>query len=99
MGWLRRVWYVQFRCVGWRGSRDGNAVENETDSEMQQNLSQFLIIGRMSALTFNVASNVKTVIILSYGWVSEGRILTLTDSLGIILALGGATLYSQLSQR
>ncbi|TAQ91096.1 hypothetical protein B7494_g517 [Chlorociboria aeruginascens] len=63
------------------------------------NLSQFLIIGRMSALTFNVASNVKTIIILTYGWVSEGRLLTIKDSLGIILALGGATLYSQLSQR
>lgn len=63
------------------------------------NLSQFLIIGRMSALTFNVASNVKTIIILTYGWVSEGRILTVKDALGIILALGGATLYSQLSQK
>jgi len=63
------------------------------------NLSQFLIIGRMSALTFNVASNVKTIIILTYGWISEGRILTVKDSLGIILALSGATLYSQLSQR
>jgi len=30
----------------------------------------------MSALTFNVASNVKTIIILTYGWVSEGRVLT-----------------------
>jgi len=63
------------------------------------NLSQFLIIGRMSALTYNVASNVKTIIILTYGWVSEGRVLTIKDSLGIVLALGGATLYSQLSQR
>ncbi|PQE24365.1 Solute carrier family 35 member E3 protein [Rutstroemia sp. NJR-2017a BVV2] len=63
------------------------------------NLSQFLIIGRMSALTFNVASNVKTIIILTYGWVSEGRLLTIKDSLGIMLALGGATVYSQLSQR
>ncbi|KAG9247550.1 triose-phosphate transporter family-domain-containing protein [Calycina marina] len=63
------------------------------------NLSQFLVIGRMSALTFNVASNVKTIIILTYGWVSEGRPLTMKDFLGIALALGGATLYSQLSQR
>ncbi|KAH8776133.1 triose-phosphate transporter family-domain-containing protein [Hyaloscypha finlandica] len=63
------------------------------------NLSQFLIIGRMSALTFNVASNVKTIIILSYGWISEGRALTMRDSLGIVLALGGATVYSQLSQK
>ncbi|QSZ32420.1 hypothetical protein DSL72_001994 [Monilinia vaccinii-corymbosi] len=63
------------------------------------NLSQFLIIGRMSALTFNVASNVKTIIILTYGWISEGRVLTLRDTTGILLALGGATVYSQLSQR
>ncbi|TVY71396.1 Solute carrier family 35 member E3 [Lachnellula suecica] len=63
------------------------------------NLSQFLIIGRMSALTFNVASNVKTIIILTYGWISEGRILTAKDALGIVLALGGATVYSQLSQK
>ncbi|KAF7885751.1 uncharacterized protein EAF02_004260 [Botrytis sinoallii] len=63
------------------------------------NLSQFLIIGRMSALTFNVASNVKTIIILTYGFMSEGRVLTIKDSMGILLALGGATVYSQLSQR
>lgn len=83
------------------------------------NLSQFLIIGRMSALTFNVASkyehlscyltakhhvlthlsSVKTIIILTYGFMSEGRVLTVKDSMGILLALGGATVYSQLSQR
>lgn len=62
------------------------------------NLSQFLIIGRMSALTFNVASNVKTIIILAYGWISEGRPLTFKDAIGIILALGGATVYGRLSQ-
>lgn len=44
-------------------------------------------------------SSVKTIIILTYGWVSEGRALTLKDSMGIILALGGASLYSQLSQK
>lgn len=63
------------------------------------NLSQFLIIGRMSALTFNVASNVKTIIILTYGWISEGRAFTVQDACGIILALGGATLYSRLSSK
>ena len=61
------------------------------------NLSQFLIIGRMSALTFNASSNVKTIIILTYGWISEGRILTRNDAVGIALTLGGASLYSQLS--
>jgi len=43
--------------------------------------------------------SVKTIIILTYGWISEGRELTAKDALGIVLALGGATLYSQLSQK
>jgi len=63
------------------------------------NLSQFLIIGRMSALTYGVSSNCKTLIILAYGWISTGRPMTFKDISGIILALGGATLYSQLSSR
>ena len=37
--------------------------------------------------------SIKTIIILTYGWVREGRSLTLKDSLGIVLALGGATIY------
>lgn len=41
----------------------------------------------------------KMIIILSYGWISEGRVMTFKDAVGIILALGGATMYSQLSQR
>lgn len=63
------------------------------------NLSQFMIIGRMSALTFNVASNLKTIIILGLGWVSDGRVLTFQDAIGIVLAVGGAAVYTQLSQR
>ncbi len=87
-------------CCRKFGKLGNKTQERERKMLMErQNLSQFLIIGRMSALTFNVASNVKTIIILTYGWVSEGRVLTLTDASGIILALGGATLYSQLSQR
>ncbi|KAI9890143.1 MAG: hypothetical protein M1814_004424 [Vezdaea aestivalis] len=62
------------------------------------NLSQFMIIGRMSALTFNVASNLKTIIILGFGWIADGRTLTPRDLLGIVCAVGGAAAYSQLSQ-
>lgn len=63
------------------------------------NLSQFLIIGRTSALTFNIVSNAKTIIIISYGWWQEGKVITVHDMLGVILALGGATIYSIQSQR
>jgi solute carrier family 35 protein E3 len=39
------------------------------------------------------------IIILTYGWISEGRVMTIKDAMGIALALGGAALYSQLTQK
>jgi len=58
------------------------------------NLSQFLIIERTDALAFNIISQVKTIIILSLSWYSEGRNLTIIDILGVTLTLGGAYAYS-----
>jgi len=58
------------------------------------NLSQFLIIGRTSALTFNIVSNAKNIIIISIGWLQTGKILGMSDFLGVSLALGGAFTYS-----
>ncbi|ORY09916.1 triose-phosphate transporter family-domain-containing protein [Clohesyomyces aquaticus] len=61
------------------------------------NLSQFLIIGRTSALTFNIVSHIKTILILSIGWWSEGKILTPREMCGVLLALGGGWVYSHLA--
>ncbi|KAH0565374.1 hypothetical protein GP486_001239 [Trichoglossum hirsutum] len=61
------------------------------------NLSQFLIIGRTSPLTFNVTSHIKTIIILTLGWIADGRILSVQDLTGIVFAMGGAVAYSMLS--
>ncbi|KAI9761303.1 MAG: hypothetical protein M4579_001093 [Chaenotheca gracillima] len=61
------------------------------------NLSQFLIIGRTSALTFNVVSNLKTIIIISLSWYSEGHVLTLRDAFGVFMAIGGGYIYARLS--
>ncbi|EGP84389.1 unnamed protein product [Zymoseptoria tritici ST99CH_3D1] len=58
------------------------------------NLSQFLIIGRTSALTFNIVSNVKMIAILSLGWYTEGKTFTLLDIMGVLLALVGAWQYA-----
>jgi solute carrier family 35, member E3 len=63
------------------------------------NLSQFLIIGRTSALTFNIVSNVKNIVIISYGWHQAHKAIGLLDIGGISLALGGAFMYSWLCQR
>jgi solute carrier family 35 protein E3 len=61
------------------------------------NLSQFLIIGRTSALTFNIVSHLKTIMILSIGWYSEGKILSSREWFGVALALGGGWVYSHLA--
>ena len=63
------------------------------------NLSQFLIIGRTSALTFNIVSHIKTILILSIGWYSEGKILSQKEWFGVILALGGGWVYSHLAMK
>jgi drug/metabolite transporter (DMT)-like permease len=61
------------------------------------NLSQFLIIGRTSALTFNIVSHLKTILILSIGWYREGKILSPREWFGVMLALGGGWVYSHLA--
>lgn len=61
------------------------------------NLSQFLIIGRTSALTFNIVSHLKTILILSIGWYSEGKVLSGKEWFGVALALGGGWVYSHLA--
>lgn len=61
------------------------------------NLSQFLIIGRTSALTFNIVSHLKTIMILTIGWYSEGKILSRKETFGVLLALGGGWVYSHLA--
>ncbi|OAP54918.1 hypothetical protein AYL99_10618 [Fonsecaea erecta] len=63
------------------------------------NLSQFLIIGRVSALAFNVVSNAKNVIIIALGWYMAGQSPGMKDILGVTLALGGAGAYSWLQRR
>ncbi|KAL6252987.1 hypothetical protein RBB50_000706 [Rhinocladiella similis] len=63
------------------------------------NLSQFFIIGRTSPLTFNVVSQVKTILILGLSWLSTGKQLTFVEVVGVVLALGGAYAYAQVSRR
>ena len=63
------------------------------------NLSQFLIIGRTSAVAFNVVSNAKNVIIIVLGWYQVGQAPSMMDFGGVMLALGGAGAYSWLQRR
>jgi solute carrier family 35 protein E3 len=62
------------------------------------NLSQFMIIGRTSAFTFNIVSNFKNIIIIALGWYVEQRVPSGRDLVGITLTLGGVWAYARLAQ-
>ena len=62
------------------------------------NLSQFLIIGSTSVLTFNIIGIVKTCLVLVLGWWAEGKVIGLADIAGVLLAIAGSFAYAQIQR-
>ncbi|KAL7207146.1 hypothetical protein ACSBR2_019765 [Camellia fascicularis] len=58
------------------------------------NVSQYLCIGRFSAVSFQVLGHMKTVCVLSLGWLLFDSIITLKNILGMALAVIGMIIYS-----
>lgn len=57
-------------------------------------MSQYLCIGRFSAVSFNVLGHMKTVCVLTLGWILFDAELTLKNILGMLLAIIGMVVYS-----
>lgn len=58
------------------------------------NVSQYLCIGRFSAVTFQVLGHMKTVCILTLGWLLFDSQLTVKNILGMTVAVLGMIVYS-----
>ncbi|KAL6012388.1 UDP-rhamnose/UDP-galactose transporter 1 [Asimina triloba] len=58
------------------------------------NMSQYLCIGRFSAVSFQVLGHMKTVCVLVLGWVLFDSALTFKNILGMVLAVVGMVIYS-----
>ncbi|GMY39148.1 udp-galactose transporter 2 [Fagus crenata] len=58
------------------------------------NVSQYLCIGRFSAVSFQVLGHMKTVCVLTLGWLLFDSELTLKNILGMVLAVVGMVVYS-----
>jgi len=58
------------------------------------NLSQFLIIGRTSALTFNIVSIAKLLLTVGLSPLFEPTVFTLAQVGGIVVAVGGVWIYA-----
>ncbi|KAJ7517831.1 hypothetical protein O6H91_21G041300 [Diphasiastrum complanatum] len=58
------------------------------------NISQYLCIGRFSAVSFQVLGHMKTVCVLILGWVLFDSRLTVRNMLGMVMAVVGMIIYS-----
>lgn len=58
------------------------------------NLSQYLCIGRFSAVSFQVLGHMKTVCVLLLGWILFDSSLTLKNIMGMFMAVIGMVVYS-----
>lgn len=58
------------------------------------NASQYICIGRFSAVSFQVLGHTKTLCVLTLGWMLFDSALTVNNVLGMILAVLGMIFYS-----
>lgn len=58
------------------------------------NVSQYLCIGRFSAVSFQVLGHMKTVCVLTLGWLLFESALTFKNILGMLVAIAGMVIYS-----
>ncbi|XP_078444013.1 UDP-rhamnose/UDP-galactose transporter 3-like [Wolffia australiana] len=58
------------------------------------NVSQYLCIGRFSAVSFQVLGHMKTVCVLTLGWLLFDSEMTLKNITGMLLAIVGMIIYS-----
>lgn len=58
------------------------------------NVSQYLCIGRFSAVSFQVLGHMKTVCVLTLGWLLFDSEMTLKNIMGMALAVMGMAVYS-----
>lgn len=58
------------------------------------NVSQYLCIGRFSAVTFQVLGHMKTVCVLTLGWILFDSVLTGKNMMGMLMAIIGMITYS-----
>lgn len=58
------------------------------------NISQYLCIGRFSAVSFQVLGHMKTVCVLTLGWLLFDSKMTFKNIIGMVIAVVGMVIYS-----
>ena len=63
------------------------------------NVSQFLCLGRFSAVSYQVVGHAKTILVLLIGWACFGGVLSTHQTVGMVLAVSGMVLYGVAGMR
>ena len=63
------------------------------------NVSQFLCLGRFSAVSYQVVGHAKTILVLLLGWACFGGVLSSNQTIGMALAVSGMVLYGVAGMR
>ncbi|QDZ17949.1 UDP-galactose transporter [Chloropicon primus] len=63
------------------------------------NVSQFLCLGRFSAVSYQVVGHAKTILVLLIGWLCFGGVLSSNQAVGMTLAVTGMILYGVAGMR
>uniref|UniRef100_A0A7S1IEU1 Sugar phosphate transporter domain-containing protein n=1 Tax=Eutreptiella gymnastica TaxID=73025 RepID=A0A7S1IEU1_9EUGL len=62
------------------------------------NFSQFMVLGKFTAVTLQLVGHLKTILVLVLGWLLFGGVVSETQMMGMFLALGGLAGYTIISQ-
>ena len=57
------------------------------------NVSQFLCLGRFSAVSYQVVGHAKTILVLLIGWACFGGVLSSQQTMGMAMAVAGMVMY------
>ena len=88
----------------WRHSENANpealfVIGLSGVAGLMVSLSTFLFIGAAGPLTYNVVGHIKTVTVLTSGWLVFGDFMSTQKLLGLMCTMAGIVLYSVVKMR
>ncbi len=63
------------------------------------NISSYFVIGRFSALTYQVVNHLKTILVIVTGMLAFNEPMTIMKAIGASVAVGGVVLYTNVQQQ
>lgn len=92
--YLKTMWFLNFPNFFLISKRVQLFILLSCSLAVFCNVSQYLCIGRFSATSFQVLGHMKTLCVLTLGWLLFDVEMTLKNITGMVLAVAGMLIYS-----